>query len=62
MSDFLCSGLEDTEYRYVDEIYVHEDFVCIKQELKNCWLLREGDHLLSSFNVYEFYSFIFYYF
>jgi len=41
----LWSTLEDIECGYVAEKYVDENFICIMDELKDCWVL-EVDCLL----------------
>jgi len=41
------------KYCFVDEICVLEDFVCVKQELKNCWLLRQCDYIWTIFKVHK---------
>jgi hypothetical protein len=42
----LWSTVEDIECGYVAEKYVNESFVCVMEELKDCWVLGEVDGLL----------------
>jgi hypothetical protein len=42
----LWFTLEGIEYGFVAEKYVDENFVCIMEELKDCWVLGEDYGLL----------------
>lgn len=42
----LWSTVEDIECGYVAEKYVNKNFVCIMEELIDCWVLGEVDCLL----------------